>query len=145
MTTWTSEGRVLTDGGALDLMAREVRQWAVSKGWRKPEDHNCPDRLGRTFGDECALLHSEISEALEAWRDHKLEDATVHSRAEEEMCPLNMTCTVHKPEGVASEMADLLIRLLDNCAHHKIDLFAEYRRKMNYNYTRSHRHGGRAL
>lgn len=129
--------RVASDRGVLDLMAQEVRQWAISKGWRKPNDHGCPDALGRTFGDECALLHSEISEALEAFRVHGMEDVTDQSDAPQD--------APHKPEGVASEMADLLIRLLDNCSQHGIDLFAEYRRKMDYNHTRAHRHGGKAL
>lgn len=126
-------------------MGKEVREWCERKGWRKPGDRNLPDAFGRTFGDECALLHSEVSEALEAFRDHGVEDATVHHRPEEERCSMDGTCTRHKPEGVASELADLFIRLLDTCEHLDIDLYAEYERKMAYNETRTHRHGGRNL
>lgn len=47
--------------------------------------------------------------------------------------------------GVASEFADVLIRLLDECYRHDVDLEAEYERKMAYNRTRAYRHGGRTL
>lgn len=137
--------RIVSDRGVLNEMAKEVREWCERKGWRKPGDRTMPDAFGRTFGDECALLHSEISEALEAFRDFGLEDYTVHTNSDENHCPMDMTCTIHKPEGVGSELADLLIRLLDTAEHIGVDLFAEYRRKMDYNETRTHRHGGRAL
>lgn len=124
----TKETRIVDDGDALMFMAQEVKRWCQTKGWWDD---------GRTFGDEIALIHSELSEALEAYRDHLFEDATVHGAGQpEEMI---------KPEGVGSELADVLVRLLHTCALHDVDLFAEYRRKMNYNGTRAFRHGGRAL
>jgi NTP pyrophosphatase (non-canonical NTP hydrolase) len=109
---------------SLAWMGREVISWAKTKGWH-PEPN-------RTFGDECALLHSEVSEALEAYRRWGLADAT-----EEE--------DGSKPEGVGSEFADILIRLLHYAETHGIDLEAEYERKMAYNRTREYRHGGRAM
>lgn len=108
---------------SLSAMADEVTAWCIRKGWE-------PDPT-RTFGDECALLHSEVSEALEAYRDWKFEDATVEPGA--------------KPEGVGSEFADILIRLLHYSNNHGIDLEAEYERKMAFNEKRPWRHGGRAL
>lgn len=107
---------------SLAEMAAEVTAWCVRKGWE-------PDP-GRTFGDECALLHSEVSEALEAYRSWKFDDPTEEGG---------------KPEGVASEFADILIRLLHYANAHGIDLEAEYERKMAYNERRPWRHGGRAL
>lgn len=107
---------------SLAEMSAEVLAWAERKGWEPDPD--------RTFGDEIALLHSEASEALEAYRDWKFEDPTVPGG---------------KPEGVGSEFADVLVRLLHYAGTHGFDLEAEYERKMAYNEGRPWRHGGRAL
>lgn len=48
-------------------MTAEVRALNTAKGWRTGDN---------TYGDYNALLHSEISEMLEAYRDHRLEPYT---------------------------------------------------------------------
>ena len=50
-----------------------------------------------------------------------------------------------KPEGVPSELADIVIRALDFADLHDIDLGAAIEGKLAYNVTRGHRHGGKAL
>lgn len=112
------------DGGIFAAMANEVEDLNRSKGWYDED---------RRFGEDMALLHSEVSETLEAYRDHKVADVTDPGN------PLA------KPEGVPSELADVLVRLLDTCNRYGIDLFKEWRRKMDYNWTRPYRHGGRVL
>jgi NTP pyrophosphatase (non-canonical NTP hydrolase) len=99
---------------------------ADSKGW-----HSQP----RTFGDQIALLHSELSEALEAFRQNNPE--RIWYECIEGKTP--------KPEGVPIELADVVIRLGDLCGQHGIDLQEAVRIKMQYNATRSHRHGGKKL
>lgn len=139
-------------------MQDEIREWAVEKGWRG--EGSAPV----TFGDTMALLHSEVSEALEAYRDHGLADAT--ESVDDPGCLVcgrdNRNGThaalekfghlghpfrpyLAKPEGVGSEFADVLIRLLDDCDRWGVDIAAEYERKMAYNRTRSYQHGGRRL
>jgi NTP pyrophosphatase (non-canonical NTP hydrolase) len=126
------EKRLMCDAdnatASLQDMANQVYAWCERKGWE-------PDP-SRTFGDEVALLHSECSEALEAYRDWKFDDPTP---------PAVPGKPLRKPEGVASEFADILIRLLHYSNVHGIDLEAEYHRKMAYNEQRAWRHGGRTL
>lgn len=130
----------------LKLMQAEVDAFCYAKGWRKDI----------TFGEEIALLHSELSEALEAFRvmgiEERLEFRAGPGEGFSRLLPDDLNAQrwmeqgmIPKPLGVASELADTLVRLLDTCARHDIDLFGEFRKKMNYNWTRAYRHGGRAL
>jgi NTP pyrophosphatase (non-canonical NTP hydrolase) len=116
-------------GKTLAEMTAEIREVNVEKGWR-PADGGPGSS---TFGDYIALLHSEVSEALEAYRDHRLEDATGEFGEGECTCAMSessmASCDVHgydaipKPEGVGSELADVLIRLLDMCDVFGIKMF----------------------
>lgn len=116
---------------ALDTASDEVYEVNMANGWFEDD---------RTVGDDIALLHSEASEMLEAFRDGGLFDQTkgeaVHA-ANGSVLP--------KPEGFGSECADVLIRLLDTCKRRNINLGAEFERKILYNATRGHKHGGKNL
>ena len=48
-----------------------------------------------------------------------------------------------KPEGIPSELADIIIRVLDIAAFHHIDIAAAIADKMAYNESRTYRHGGK--
>jgi NTP pyrophosphatase (non-canonical NTP hydrolase) len=104
---------------SISQMTSEILDVCHAKGW-----YDQPV----SFGEAIALLHSEVSEALEAWRRWGTGDATGADG---------------KPEGVGSEFADVFIRLLDYCSRFDVDLEAEYERKMAYNRSRPYRHGGR--
>jgi NTP pyrophosphatase (non-canonical NTP hydrolase) len=84
----------------------------------------------RTFGELIALAHSELSEALEAYRDG---------------LPLSEFTSEGKPEGIAVELADVLIRIFDMSEELGIPLEDAIKAKMAYNKTRSYRHGGKKL
>jgi NTP pyrophosphatase (non-canonical NTP hydrolase) len=126
---------------------QEVYENNVAHGWFEED---------RPFAADVALLHSEVSEMLEAHRAWGLEDCTGtggHARDCEVItwkvfvrggAAPPCTCSrgaLPKPEGVGSEMADVLIRLLDTAQRTGVDLRAEYCRKMEYNRTRPIKHG----
>ena len=93
---------------------------AVSTGWWDEE---------RNIGELLALVHSEVSEALEEWR------------IDEDLAVIRMEGD--KPVGFAVELADTLIRICDLCEAVGVDLNAALKIKMAYNSTRPWRHGGK--
>lgn len=109
----------------MKTIMRKCYQTALDKGW-----HDSP----RTFGDMIALCHSELSEALEEHRSHGLTNRAMYYESES-----------GKPEGIAVELADLLIRVFDLCCHLEIPLLPALERKMEYNTTRPYRHGGKVI
>lgn len=118
---------------AYGLNDAQERVYAVNEanGWFEDD---------RTVGDDIALLHSEVSEMLEAYRDGGLADQTA-----DEISMIDGTVLVVKPEGFGAEAADVLVRLLDTCKRRGIDLPAEFERKLAYNKTRGHKHGGKVM
>ncbi len=82
--------------------------------------------------EQIALIHSEVSEALESWRNRE-PLSWEHQDAKGQM----------KPEGLASEYADVIIRIGHYAELLGIDLEYEIERKLQYNMTRGHRHGGK--
>jgi NTP pyrophosphatase (non-canonical NTP hydrolase) len=104
-------------------MGAEIHQIAEDHGWWAEP---------RTFGDIIALIHSEASEALEEFRTgHEADDLYMGDD--------------EKPEGVPSEFADIIIRVLDACYQFGIDIDEAMAVKMGYNRTRPFRHGGKVL
>ena len=121
----------------LNELAKEIHENAVEHGWWDEP---------RSFGEVDALCHSELSEALEEHRDGRPmlwfrcpDDGIACGRGD-------VSCVKKpKPEGVAVEMADCIIRILDWCGKEGIDIDKIIRLKMEYNKTRPYRHGGKLL
>ena len=105
----------------LNELAQELYSNAKEHGWWDEP---------RSFGDIIALCHSELSEALEEYRNGK---------------PMIYYGTDKKPEGVAVEMIDCIIRILDWCGHENIDADKILKIKHEYNKTRPYRHGGKKV
>lgn len=77
--------------------------------------------------EKLCLIHSEVSEALEAYRDGAL----------------SLGYEGKKPVGFLSELADVMIRVADLAGALDLDLENMIKIKMAYNRTRPHRHGGK--
>jgi NTP pyrophosphatase (non-canonical NTP hydrolase) len=115
----------------LNSLAEKMHETAVSKGWWEGQV-NIPEKL--------ALIHSEISEALEEYRNgNALRIYTNDGGAK----VLYQDGT--KPEGMPIELADALIRILDLMSHLEVDIEYCLEVKMKYNETRSYRHGGKVV
>lgn len=116
----------------LNEWTKDIHQNAVAHGWWDE---------ARSFGDIVALCHSELSEALEEYRSGKpmIYGCCGH-------CDKEAQCEAEgKPEGIATEMVDCLIRILDWCGKEGVDVEAVLAQKHEYNRTRPYRHGGKVL
>ena len=109
----------------------EAHAIAVAKGWYDTE---------RTFGDRVALVHSELSEALGAYRERGLESCVLAERAR----VTEFGCTIvdeswvtsrpvyaapvgaAKYFGVASELADVVIRVADMAEWYGVENLQEW-------------------
>jgi NTP pyrophosphatase (non-canonical NTP hydrolase) len=84
----------------------------------------------RELPEALMLIVSEAAEALEDYRDGKGPDEFIYG-------PGNP----RKPEGIPSEMADIIIRALDVCGRYGIDIERALKEKIDYNRSRLFKHG----
>lgn len=91
-------------------LCNQAFETAKSKGW-----HDEPHEMGTVL----ALIHAEVSEALEADRKHD-------------------------HDNFVEELADVCIRIFDLCGSMNIDLEKAIKQKMEYNKSRTYKHGGKA-
>lgn len=100
----------LTGEMTLREIASRIHENAANHGWWDEE---------RTVPELLCLIHSEVSEALEAYRENDW-------------------------EHIGEELADIIIRTLDMAEGLGFDIQAELIRKHHINLNRTYRHGGKA-
>lgn len=102
----------------LNELAAEINEINRANGWNvlTPEAWADPYHIPAVL----ALIHSEVSEALEGFRHEDW-------------------------ENVAEEIADVVIRCLDMAGGLGIDLDAEVGAKLDKNRGRGHKHGGKRI
>lgn len=131
----------------LNELRDRVHNLAIEKGWHEDRDISDPHVLGSML----ALIHSEVSEALEDVRNGDKQLGLTGSTGTVpfvEIDPAKVCKYLSigvKPSGLPSELADIIIRTLDLCGALGIDIDQAVRLKHAYNETRSHRHGGKKL
>jgi NTP pyrophosphatase (non-canonical NTP hydrolase) len=135
----------------MNMLIDRAHQAAVAKGWWDNP---------KSIAELLALIHSEVSEALEEHRNGRLPDETYYSgkrktpnqeiivygktpQTKTNFTGKEINCI--KPEGIPSELADIVIRVFDMCGFHGIDLVKAIEEKMKYNDSRSYKHGNKVL
>lgn len=97
-------------------LAEEVHKTALEKGWWENE---------RNDGEIIALMHSELSEGLEAIRKGLTSD--------------------HIPDfkGIEEELADVIIRIMDMAPGRNWKIAEALIAKIEYNKNRPYKHGNK--
>jgi len=134
-------------------LVKEAHKNAIEHGWwEKPS----------AFGELLSLVHEEVSETLNEYRNGRLPNETYYS-GKRKFKSNDSTIEAHtfvssnvkgkelagnfctKPEGIPSELADIVIRVFDICGYYGINLESAIREKMEFNKTRPYKHGGKKI
>ena len=102
----------------LNKFCEEIYLNSVNHGWY--------DNY-RSFGDILSLCHSELSEALEEYRNGFNYNDVYFSIGDG---------GIKKPEGVGIELADCILRILDFCGSQNINIDECINLKFQYNKQR---------
>lgn len=130
----------------LNKLSKQVHENAKAHGFFDSE---------KNIGEMLCLIHSEVSEALEADRGNKYYSNVVSEQQWfiKGMADKNYGMTfiddsffqqqfeTRVKNTFEDELADVLIRVLDLCAYKNIDIESHVKAKMRYNSLRPHKHG----
>lgn len=124
------------------MLVRDLQQRAFATAeahgfwddWHALGDSEHRDRgLRLVVNEKLALIHSELSEALEEVRDAGDDFDRLRGIRYRE--------SDGKPEGFAVELADAIVRIGDLADALGVDLTRALEEKMAFNETRPHKHG----
>ena len=128
---YQQNGGFQEDLKSLRGIAIAVHTLAWEKGWHSK------DEVEDAFIERaCNNLHDEVSELHEAWRNNTLRSPCDKADKMRDAGIEPLTC-------LEEEMADIIIRVLDNCEKLGVNILSAVQRKHNFNGTRPIRHGGK--
>ncbi len=106
----------------------EYARYCHAKNIKWWQDPTTKEPIKRNKGELIALIHSELSEALEGERKNLMDDKLPHRKMAE------------------VELVDTLIRIFDYAAAFGYDLDGAFSEKIEYNETREdHKHEARLI
>ncbi|HXQ36257.1 MAG TPA: hypothetical protein VN843_19755 [Anaerolineales bacterium] len=108
----------ITGGDVINQLVSLIHEDNVKAGWWKDKDGNDIRNNMYCFSNKLALVHSELSEALEADRKGLADSHLPHR------------------DGREVEMADAIIRLFDLAGAYGMDLGGAFVEKRAYNSKR---------
>jgi len=117
----------------INELSKEIHQNARNKGFFDSE---------KNIGEMLCLIHSEVSEALEADRKNRYTTGTIeiiNSFVIDEMFVTDFKIGVK--DTFEDELADIMIRVMDLAAFKGINLEQHILAKMRFNAMREHKHG----
>lgn len=114
-------------------LAKQIQRNNVEKGFYEE---------AKNLGEMLALIHSEVSEALEADRkDHYFKGDIQSILHQEDQENFKAQFSNQVKSSFEDELADIMIRVMDLAAYKGVDLEAHIQVKMRYNALRAYKHG----
>jgi hypothetical protein len=119
---------------SLDELAATIYQLNKAKGF-----YDEPTEIGTRL----ALIHSEVSEALESDRAHKYADknSALTALELESDAEFQVFFQGNVKDTFQDEIADAIIRLLDLSGYLKLDIESHVYAKLRFNSLRPYKHG----